>query len=157
LVTGQRATVVASRLEVLGAARAVGLPVRRGLGTLSGVRGAAVEAGREAGLAYAHVDLPEYYEHPTDPEAHLRACAALDTDLLAPTLDEVGRSPEAVRLVVVGTWRETGWAERPGALWGTFPALHPGSSVDVFCETALGELGLALGEPGRLLREAAAG
>ncbi len=150
----EQAVVLASRLEVLGAARAAGIEAREAPGALSACRAAFLDAGASASLAWLHVDLPGHFEHPTDPEAHLRSFAAVDTELIAPVLGEVRTSAEAVRLILLGTWRESGWEARPPALWGVWPPLRGERGLDVFTEAALGEAGGEVGEPERLLEEA---
>ncbi len=140
LKTGLKAAASATRLEVLGAARAAGLHTQAVGAELGDLHAALVAAGAENALAYAHLDLPPLFEHPTDPEAHLRAVTRLDTELVAPVLREVRKSAEAVRLVVLATWPEEGWGVRPPALWGAFPGLRGRSAIaDEFSEPALAE------------------
>jgi 2,3-bisphosphoglycerate-independent phosphoglycerate mutase len=155
LRTGQRAAVLASRLEVLGAAKALGVRAREAPGDLAACGAALQEAATEHSPAYLHIDLAAHFEHSEDPEAYVPTFAALDTDVIAPVLSEVRTSAEAVRLILLGTWPETDWRERPPALYGVWPAFRAAADVDAFTEAALREEGLAMAEPGRLLREAA--
>jgi len=154
LKTGLRAALLASRLEVLGAAKAVGIPARQAPGSLAGGAALLIEAAREDALSCLHTDLADHFEHPQDPEAHVRAVTALDTQLVAPVLEEVRTSAEAVRLLVLATWGEAAWAPRPPALWGAWPPLRAAPGIDTFSEAALTEEGLEVAEASRLLREA---
>lgn len=154
LKVGITATVMTSRLEVMGAARAVGIPVLQNPAALDACRTAASEAAKCTTLTYLHVDLPEHFEHPEDPEAHVQTFEALDTGLVGRLLEEVRTGAEAARMVIVGTWREDKWSPRPYALWGTWPGIYSGAKADCFTEAALGEQGALIAEPNRLLTEA---
>jgi 2,3-bisphosphoglycerate-independent phosphoglycerate mutase len=150
----EQALVLAGRLEVQGAAKAGGIPTREPPWEFGQARAALIEAAAANGLTWLHVDLPERFEHPTDPEAHLRAFAALDAELIAPVFTEARTSAEAVRLILVGTWPEAQWTPRPPALWGVWPALRNEGGLDVFTEAALREEGARVDETERLLQEA---
>jgi len=149
----EQAATRASRLAVLGAARAVGIPAREAPNELGASRAALLDAAAGNALAHLHVDLPDHFEHPTDPEAHQRAFEAVDTELVGPVLRDMRTSAEAVRLILLGTWPESTWSPRPPALWGMWPPLQDGEGVDVFSEAALRGEGQAVDEPERLLAE----
>jgi len=156
LRTGLKAVALASRLEVVGAARAVGIRAAVCGDGLPEMRAALKAAGEENGIAYLHLDVKTLFEHPTEPEAHAQAVTRLDTELVGPLLNEVGKSAEAARLVVVGTWPDDGWQTRPPALWAAFPALRGRPAMaDEFSEAALDEA-RRLGEAEGLLRESLA-
>ncbi|MBM3477117.1 MAG: hypothetical protein FJX75_27940 [Armatimonadetes bacterium] len=154
LRTGLKAHVLAYRLEVLGAARAAGIPAREALGTLAACRAALQERAAENSLACLHVDIGAHCEDPEEPELLQRAFEALDTEVVGPVLEEVRTSAEAVRLILLGTWPETTWAEKPPALWGAWPSVRATAGIDCFTEAALREQGLQIAEPERLLHEA---
>ncbi|MBM3500720.1 MAG: hypothetical protein FJX74_18840 [Armatimonadetes bacterium] len=149
----EQAAVLASRLEVLGAARAAGIVAHGAPRALAAGRAAFLATAAGHALTCLHLDLPEHFEHPTDPEAHQRAFEALDLEVVAPVLSEMRTSAESVRLILVGTWPETTWAPRPPALWGGWPPLRASDGIDAFSEAAARELGEAVAEPERLLRE----
>ncbi|MGQ9732453.1 MAG: hypothetical protein ACUVX8_14425 [Candidatus Zipacnadales bacterium] len=157
LRTGQKAQVLARRLEVLGAARCVSIPTRESPRSLSAARQLLLEIARENALAYLHLDLSEHFDPSPEPEAWIETFTELDTQVVSAVLKEVRTSPEAVRFLLLGTWPETGWTARPPALWGTFPALRVGAGIDVFTEAALVAEGLAFAEPTELMREAIGG
>lgn len=154
LRTGLRAKFLASRLEVLGAAKALGIRAGAPGAAPSAMAAAVVSSAAEASLSYLHADLRELFEHPTEAEAHVDAVERLDTDLIAPVLSEVRAAAEATRLVVLATGPEGRWVERPPALWGALPPLvGREASTDVFTEDALRVEGLPVPEPSQLLRE----
>ena len=158
LKTGVRALVVAERLEVLGAARACGIPARRPAPGLTQAARELVAAAQENGLAYHHLDLRDLFEHPDEAEAHVQAVHRLDTELVGPVLNQVRSSAEATRLLVLGTCMDDRWEERPPALWAAFPPLKGrGSGVDAFTEAALEEEGSRLSDTGQLFRESLSG
>jgi len=142
---------------VLGAAKAVGIPAKEAPFDFSASAPALVRVAQENSLACLHVDLPERFERSTAPEAYLPTFEAFDTDLLSPVLDEVRTSADAVRLILLGTWRESGWLQRPPALWGAWPPLRAAMAIDSFTEPALRELGDGIAEPERLLIEGNSG
>jgi len=154
LRTGLKAHVLADRLEVLGAARAAGILVHETPATLAHCRAALQERAAESSLAYLHVDVAAHCEDPKEAELLQRGFEALDTEVIGPVLGEVRTSAEAVRLILLGTWPETTWTERPTALWGMWPSARATAGIDCFTEAALREQGLLIGEPERLLREA---
>jgi len=151
--TGLRPAALASRLEVIGAARAAGIRVHPSGDGLREARAALEAASDESALAYLHLDAKTFSEHPTEPEAHAQAITRLDTELVGPVLKEVRKSAQAARLLVVGTWPEDGWQARPPALWAALPAVHGRPvTADEFSEAALGDA-RELGEANELLRE----
>ncbi len=155
LRTGLRALVIAGRLEVIGAASAAGVPTQRAPRTPALACEALVSAGQGHDLSYLHMDLQDRFERPEDPETWVEAVGELDTEVVGGTLNQVRSAAEAMRLLVVGTWSEAGWEERPEALWAALPALKGRrSSADLFSEVVVGEEGLVLAEVGELFREA---
>jgi 2,3-bisphosphoglycerate-independent phosphoglycerate mutase len=154
LRTGLRALAIADRLEVIGAATAAGVPTRRAPRAPALRVEALVSAAQGHDLSYLHVDLRDWFERPEEPETWVEAARQFDTEVVGRTLNQVRSAAEAMRLLVVGTWPEARWEERPEALWAAFPALkgHQ-SSADLFSEAAVGEEGLVLAEVGELLRK----
>jgi 2,3-bisphosphoglycerate-independent phosphoglycerate mutase len=154
LRTGLKAHVLAQRLEVLGAAKAAGIPAHEAPRTLPDCRVALQERAAENSLAYLHVDIAAHCEDPEEPELLQRAYEALDTEIIGPVLGGMRTSAESARLILLGPWPETTWAERPPALWGMWPSVRAEAGIDCFTEAAMREQGLTVADPERLLREA---
>lgn len=158
LKTGLKALALANRLQVIGAAKACGVPVRSRPRTLVQMNGAVASAAQEHGIAYLHLDVRDLFEYPTEPETHVEAVAQLDTELVGQTLNQVRTAAEVTRLLVLGTWAEMGWEPRPDALWAAFPPLRGREGgAELFTEASVGEEGIRIHEHGQLLREALTG